>query len=365
MKGAKASRQIGKTFKTFGISYLQVLDGNGRSDKKLMPKLMAKQLVEIYGLMVLSRKFDEKALSLQKQGRIGTYASTLGQEASQVGAGCALAPGDWVFPTYRESALLIARKAPMERILQYYGGDERGCIPPKGYNNFPISIGVGTQGLHAVGAGMAAEIRKMKFAALACFGDGASSEGDMNEAMNFAGVFRAPVIFLCQNNQYAISVPVRRQTAAETIAQKAVAFGFEGVRVDGNDVFAVYSAVTYALKKAYAGGGPTLIECFTYRLGNHTTSDDASRYRTAAEVRLWQQKDPVIRLRKYLEGRKLWNSRKEEQLLAAADRQVSEAVSKYESAPKPEAEDIFKYAYSEMPRFLQQQLGDYRKLMDG
>ncbi|MBI2141126.1 pyruvate dehydrogenase (acetyl-transferring) E1 component subunit alpha [Candidatus Woesearchaeota archaeon] len=356
---------VEKVLKAFSVKYLQVLDESGKADKKLMPKLSSTQLVELYGLMVLCRRFDEKALSLQRQGRLGTYASVLGQEAAQVGAAYALHDADWVFPTYRDSALLIARKQPMVKLLQYFGGDERGSVPPAGVNNFPISIPVGTQGLHAVGAAMAATITKKKYATVACLGDGASSEGDMNEAMNFAGVFKAPVIFLCQNNQYAISVPIGQQTAAETIAQKAIAFGFEGIRVDGNDILAVYSAMAAALKKAYRGEGPTLIECFTYRLGNHTTSDDASKYRSESEVAAWRKKEPVLRLRKYLESKRLWNSKKEEQLAAKVDGQVSAAVSEYESVPKPDVEDIFKYTYAEMPQFLQQQLDEYKKLIEG
>ncbi|MBI2144710.1 pyruvate dehydrogenase (acetyl-transferring) E1 component subunit alpha [Candidatus Woesearchaeota archaeon] len=354
-----------KLLKTFNVRHLQVLDDTGKADSRLMPRLSARQLVELYGLMVLCRRFDEKALSLQRQGRLGTYASVLGQEASQIGAAYALGKADWVFPTYRDASILIVRKQPMVRVLQYFGGDERGSIPAEGVNNFPISIPVGTQGLHAVGAGMAATVQKKKFAALACFGDGATSEGDMNEAFNFAGVFKAPVIFLCQNNQYAISVPVKRQTAAETIAQKAIAFGFEGIQVDGNDVLAVYSATAAALKKAYAGKGPTLIECLTYRIQNHTTSDDASKYRSAAEVELWKKKDPVARMRKFLERKKLWDNRKEAELAAKVERQVSEAVSEYEAVPKPEVDDIFKYQYEELPGFLRRQMDDYKNLVEG
>ena len=356
---------VEKAVQSFKVNYFQVIDENGKADARLMPKLSAKQLMELYELMVLCRRFDEKALSLQRQGRLGTYASVLGQEASQIGAAYALGKGDWVFPTYRDASILIVRKQPMARIFQYFGGDERGSIPPKGINNFPISIPVGTQGLHAVGAAMAATIQKKKFAALACFGDGASSEGDMNEAFNFAGVFKAPVVFLCQNNQWAISVPVKRQTAAESIAQKAIAFGFEGVKVDGNDVLAVYSAAASAVKKAYSGKGPTLIECLTYRVGNHTTSDDSAKYRPQAEVELWKKRDPVARMRKFLEGKKLWNARKEKELAEKVGRQVSSAVNEYENIPKPGIEDVFKYQYSDMPKFLQQQLDDYQKLIEG
>ncbi len=354
-----------KIIKSFSLQYLQVLDETGKYDKKLVPKLSPKQLVELYSLMVLCRRFDEKALILQRQGRLGTYASFLGQEAAQVGVAYALGNEDWIFPTYRDSALLIARKQPMVSLLQYFGGDERGSIPPKGVNNFPISIPVGTQGLHAVGAAMAATVQNKKFAAVACFGDGASSEGDMNEAFNFAGVFRSPVIFLCQNNQYAISVPVKQQTASETIAQKAIAFGFEGIRVDGNDILAVYSAASSALKKARSGGGPTLIECFTYRISNHTTSDDASKYRPESEVKEWQKKDPVLRLRKFLIAKKLWNDKRESQLLADVDKQVSDAVAEYEKIPAAGVDDVFRYTYSEMPQSLKEQLDDYKRLIEG
>ena len=354
-----------KLLNTFTVKYLQVLDETGKCDARLMPRLSPRQLVELYGLMVLSRRFDEKALSLQRQGRLGTYASVLGQEAAQVGPAYAMGLSDWLFPTYRDSALLISRGTPMVGLFQYFGGDERGSIPPKGFNNFPIAIPVGTQGLHAVGAAMAATLQQKKFAAVGCLGDGASSEGDMNEAMNFAGVFRSPVIFLCQNNQYAISVPVKQQTAAETISQRAIGFGFEGIRVDGNDVLAVYSAMSAALKKAYAGKGPTLIECYTYRLNNHTTSDDASKYRPEAEVAAWRKKEPVLRFRKFLEAKKLWGSRKEEELLARVDKQVSAAVAEYESLPRQTYEDIFKFTFEQMPPYLQQQLDDYRQLMEG
>ncbi|MBI2143012.1 pyruvate dehydrogenase (acetyl-transferring) E1 component subunit alpha [Candidatus Woesearchaeota archaeon] len=356
---------VEKVLKSFSVKFLQVLGENGRADKKLMPRLSQNQLVGLYSMMVLCRRFDEKALVLQRQGRLGTYASFLGQEAAQVGMAYALGGDDWVFPTYRDSALLIARKQPMVSLLQYFGGDERGSIPPRGVKNFPIAIPVGTQGLHAVGAAMAATIQKRKYAAVACLGDGASSEGDMSEAMNFAGVFKAPVVFLCQNNQYAISVPVKQQTASETIAQKAIAFGFEGVRVDGNDVLAVYSAAADAVKKAYAGKGPTLIECFTYRIGNHTTSDDASKYRPESEVAVWRRKDPVLRLRKFLVAKKLWNDNKEKQLLADVEKQVSAAVAEYEKIPAAAVDDVFRYTYSEMPQSLKEQLDDYRKLMEG
>ncbi len=350
-------KPIGK----FEVSYLQVLDESGKVDSSLAPKLSNNQLTELYRLMVLCRRSDEKVLVAQLQGRLGTYASYRGQEASQVGSACALSRDDWLVPTYRDSAALIARSTPLVMLLQYTGGDERGSKFQKDVFNFPISVPVGTQGLHAVGLAMAAAIRKQKRAALVYFGDGATSEGDMHEAFNFAGVFKAPVVFLCQNNQYAISVPYKQQTAAQTIAQKAIAYGIPGIRVDGNDVLAVYKATADALKRAYAGKGATLIECFTYRMSNHTTSDDASKYRAASEARAWESKDPILRFRKFLEGKKLWNAKKETALAEEVRKEVSAAMEEYESILPQDVDDMFRYMYEEMPSYLKEQLDDLKR----
>lgn len=353
-----------KVLKKFEVKYTQVLDEKGNFDSKNAPKLSNKQLLELYETLVLIRAFDEKALNLQKQGRIGTYISVRGQEACQAGAAFALLKDDAVFPTYRESGLLMARGVPMKTLLQYWGGDERGNSYPKEVNAFPISIPVGTQGLHAVGYAMAGNIKKQKFVTLACFGEGASSEGDMHEAMNFAGVFKAPVIFFCQNNQYAISVPYHKQTASETIAQKAIAYGFEGVRVDGNDVLAVYRAVKEAAEKAYAGKGPTLIECYTYRVESHSTSDDAAVYRSQKEVDEWKKKDSVERFEKFLFKKKILDRKKAGVISEKAKKAMSKAVEEYEATGAPNPSEMFNYVYSETPEFLKEQLEALKKNLE-
>lgn len=331
------------------------MDETGKIDSKLMPKFSDDFIKQMYEKMVLARKFDEKALKLQRQGRIGTYASTLGQEACQVGSALALNQEDWVFPAFRENAVFIARGVPMEYIFGYWGGDERGNKLPEGLNEFTVSIPVGSQPLYAAGFAMASNIKKEKVVSIVYFGDGATSEGDVHEAMNFAGVYKAPIIFLCQNNQYAISTPRFKQNTAQTLAQKALGYGFEGIQVDGNDIFAVYKVVQAAAEKARKGDGPTFLELYTYRMENHTTADDATRYRSDAEVKKWGEKDPIARLQKYMTRKKLWSKDYEEKLQADCKDKVNEAVQKYESVAKPSVEDIFKYTFYELPQELKEQ----------
>ncbi|MFQ5957676.1 MAG: thiamine pyrophosphate-dependent enzyme, partial [Candidatus Brocadiales bacterium] len=231
-----------KPVKNFRVEYLQVLDNSGNADKELMPRLGSSKIKELYELMVLIRTFDDKAFSLQRQGRIGTYIQVKGQEASQVGSAYALGQKDWIFPTYRESGALITRKHPMHMVLQYWGGDEGGLESPEGLNNFPIAIPVGTQIPHGTGVAWASKMLKEKVVTMIYFGDGATSKGDFHEGLNFAGVFKVPAVFICQNNGWAISLPRAKQNATETLAQKGIGYGVNGIQVDGNDVFAVYKA---------------------------------------------------------------------------------------------------------------------------
>ncbi|MFH1977984.1 MAG: pyruvate dehydrogenase (acetyl-transferring) E1 component subunit alpha [Candidatus Aenigmatarchaeota archaeon] len=347
---------VEKVLKKFEIKYLQILDETGHCDEKLKPKLTNAEIKKMYELMVVTRIFDKKALAMQRQGRMGTYASVLGQEAAQIGSAFPMNPKDWLFPAFRESGALITRSTPMSMILQYWAGDERGSKSPKDINNFPSAVPVGTQILHATGTGWGMRMKKQKTAAVVYFGDGATSRVDFHEGLNFAGVFKANTVFVCQNNQYAISLPFAKQTAAETVAQKAIAYGFEGIRVDGNDIFAVYKATKNALEKARAGRGPTLIECFTYRRGDHTTSDDASRYRTKKEVELWEKKDPIDRLKKYMQKKKIWTQAYEKSVIAKYTKLVEEAVKKEEAIPKPDLKDIFSYMYAKMPKHLEEQM---------
>ncbi len=333
---------------SFELKYLSVMDETGHIDKSIMPSLSDEEIKKIYELMIISRTFDQYALSLQREGRIGTYASILGQEASQIGSAFAIEKSDWVFPSFRETGVYITMGYPMHMLFQYWSGDERGMKTPEDLNIFPLCIPVGTQVPHAVGAAMAAKYRKDKIAVICYFGDGATSKGDFHEGFNMAGVYKLPVVFICQNNQWAISVPRQRQTASKTLAQKAFAYGFEAIQVDGNDVFGVYKVTKDALDKARIGGGPTFIECFTYRLGDHTTADDASRYRSKEEVDSWKAKDPLLRMRLFMQKSGIWNESYQKQIEDMSHKIVAQAVKESESVPSPSPDDMFLYTYEHM-----------------
>ena len=332
-----------RTLASFPVKRLEILDAQGKADPELLPDLADEELVRAYRLLLLSRAFDERALRLQREGRMGTYPSILGQEATQVGSALALEKGDWIFPSFREMGVYITLGYPMDLLIRYWAGDERGLAGPEELNIFPISIAVGTHVPHAVGAALAARNRGDEAVMVCYLGDGGTSKGDFHEGLNFAGVFSLPVVFIIQNNQWAISVPRSRQSAARSLAQKAVAYGFPGIQVDGNDLFAVYRATATALRRARAGEGPTLIECDTYRLADHTTADDASRYRPPEEVAQWQQRDPLLRLRRFLAGRSLLDDEKEKSLQEEIGELVDAAVTKAEAAPPPDPAEMFDY----------------------
>lgn len=334
----------------FEVKYLQILNERGEADLSLMPKLSDDEIKRLFELLIISRKFDEMALNLHAEGRLGTYASILGQEASQIGSAFAIEKTDWVFPSFREMGVYIAMGYPMYKLFQYWTGDERGASTPEGLNIFPVCVPVGTQIPHAVGAAFAAKIKGHKIAAAAYFGDGGTSKGDFHEAFNIAGVYKLPVVFICQNNQWAISLPREKQTASKTIAQKAYSYGFEGIQVDGNDVFAVYKAAKDALEKARNGGGPTFIECFTYRLADHTTADDASRYRSNEEVEKWKEKDPLLRLRLFMQKKGIWSEKYEDDVIKNAVEKVDEAVKMEENTEPPKPEDVFRFTYKELTK---------------
>ena len=352
---------VKKVIEKFEVEYLQILDENGNCDEKLMPKLSKDQIKKFYKQMILARTFDDKAFSMQRQGRIGTYIQFKGQEASQIGAVSAIEDKDWLFPMYRSGAALLARKQPMHQLLLNGGGDERGLICPKGVNNFPICIAVGAHSLHAVGAAWASKIKKEKNVSLIFLGDGATSKMDFLTGMNFAGVFQVPIVFVCENNQYAISVPRKNQTHSETIAQKAIAFGFKGIQVDGNDIFAVHKTVKEAVDNARKGKGPTLIECYTYRMCDHSTSDDAARYRPKKEFEEWKKKDPVDRLEKYMRSKKILDNTYKKKVAEEAKEQVEKEVEKYENFKTPNKEDIFMYMFKEMPTQLKEQFDEFKQ----
>ena len=347
-----------KIIDSFHVKRLDILDEKGDADSALMPSLSEAYIRRMYELIVLSRTFDQFALNLQREGRLGTYASILGQEASQIGSAFALEKTDWIFPSFREMGVYLTMGYPMHMLFQYWSGDERGISPPGSLNMFPLCIPVGTQIPHAVGAAMAAKYRKDNITVVTYFGDGGTSKGDFHEGFNMAGVFRLPVVFICQNNQWAISMPREKQTASKTLAQKAYAYGFEGVQVDGNDIFAVYKATVDAVKKAKDGGGPTFIECFTYRMSDHTTADEAARYRTKEEVEAWKPKDPLLRLKLFMEKNGLWTEKYEKDIEEEAKTTVSAAVKLAESAEPPKREDMFTYTYEALTSRQKKQLGE-------
>ena len=335
----------------------RVVAPDGTVEDGADPDLSAEAVEEMYRSQVLARTFDEKAVKLHRQGRIGTYAPLQGQEAAQVGAAAALAESDFCFPTYRDHAMYLTRGLALEEIIVYLLGEGNYVDrqDPDDLRTFPPAIPIATQLPHAVGVSMAADYKDDDCAALVSFGDGATSEGDFHEGMNFAGVFDTPTVFFCQNNQWAISVPRERQTASATIAQKAQAYGFEGVRVDGNDVLAVYRAVSEALESAKAGEGPRLIEAVTYRQGAHTTTDDPTQYRDDDEVEEWANKDPVERSREYLESAHGWTEDDERELRAWAADRVTEAVAAAEERTGLDVDDIFEHVYAETPGKLRRQ----------
>jgi pyruvate dehydrogenase E1 component alpha subunit len=348
-----------KIIETISVKRMGILDEKGNLDAALAPALSVDALTRMYEKLVLVRTFDQRALNLQREGRLGTYPSVLGQEAAQVGSALAAEKADWIFTTFRESGVYVASGYPLEMLLQYWSGDERGMRTPDNMNIFPLSIPVGTQITHAVGAAMAMKYRKDRAAAMAYFGDGGSSRGDFHEGLNMAGVYKLPVVFLCQNNQWAISTAREQQTASKTIAQKAAAYGFEGIQVDGNDVLAVYKATKDALEKAKSGNGPTLIESFTYRMADHTTSDDAGRYRSKEELERWKARDPILRMRLLLESKGLLSEESQKEIEARAKTAVDEAQKKAEAMTPADPKDMFTYTYASLSQRQKRQLKEF------
>ncbi|TMJ54790.1 MAG: pyruvate dehydrogenase (acetyl-transferring) E1 component subunit alpha [Alphaproteobacteria bacterium] len=340
----------------FAIRYSRYLDPKGNAVRPL-PDFAAEpaELVALYRGMVLARAFDAKAVALQRTGRLGTFPSALGQEAVAVGIAAAMRKEDVFLPSFREHGAQLWRGVSLVELFLFWGGDERGSDFAEAREDFPICVPVGTHAPHAVGVALAFKLRQEKRVAVCAFGDGATSKGDVAEALNMAGVWHLPLVFVINNNHWAISVPVTQQTAAETLAQKAVAAGIEGEQVDGNDVVAVREAVDRAVAKARAGGGPTLIEALTYRLSDHTTADDARRYRSDVDVSPHWAEDPITRLRNYLVGRGIWAKADEEALLSEAAAAVDKAAETYLATPPQSAETIFDFTYETLPKDLVEQ----------
>jgi 2-oxoisovalerate dehydrogenase E1 component alpha subunit len=345
-----------KTVAEFKIYYKQILEPSGAAVAPLPPFAQdAAELLRMYRAMTLVRVFDAKAVNLQRTGQLGTYPSCLGHEATHVGIGAAMRPEDVLAPVYREFGTQLWRGVTMTEILTYWGGDECGndFAVPRG--DFAWCVPIATQTLHAAGAAMAFKVRKEPRCALAYIGDGGTSEGAFYEALNLAGSRALPVVFVIVNNGWAISVPVAAQTAAQTLAQKAVAAGIAGVQVDGNDVFAVREVVSEALEAARRGAGPALIEALTYRLSDHTTADDASRYRSGQEVKDAWALEPLLRVRKFLCARGIWDAGKEQALLAECAAEVDAAVTAYLARAKPGTDAMFDHLFAALPAHLHEQ----------
>ncbi len=350
---------------------LTIIENDGKAAKDKDPNLSSEELVRLYRTMVMTRVMDERGLALQRQGRVGFYLQSTGQEASHIGSTYALRESDWVFPSYRQLGSMLLRGARVDDLICEWFANERdiclGRQMPVHYSyraiNFAsISSPIATQITQATGAAMAARIRKEDTVFLVYFGDGATSANDFHAGLNFAAVFNAPVVFVCENNQWAISLPVDRQTRSETIAAKAQAYGFPGVRVDGNDILAVYRVCLEAVERARKGDGPTLVETVTYRMASHSSSDDASRYRDQKEVDHWAKRDPVLRFQRYLKLKGLWDKDLEKEMYDEAKSVIKEAVKQAEAVPKPAPETMFEGVFMNLTSQLKEQCDELLSL---
>ncbi len=340
----------------FAITYMRFLDADGQLTQDLPESLNNPELLrKLYEYMVLNRTFDAKAVALQRTGKMGTYPSSGGQEAIGVGVGAAMQQGDVLVPYYRDHGAHLVRGGKIEEIYLLWGGDERGSDFATLKQDFPVAVPIASQCLHAVGVAKAIQYRKQTRAVVTFIGDGGTSKGDFYEAINLAGVCKLPVLFVINNNQWAISVPLSEQTRCQTLAQKGIAAGVPGEQIDGNDVLAVYEATRNALKKIRAGVGPYIIEALTYRMCDHTTADDAKRYQPSEDVETYKKEDPILRLRTYLASQKLWDEEQEKALYAQVKQTVSQAVHAYESIPPQPPTAMFDYLYATLPHDLIEQ----------
>ena len=329
------------------VEHLSIVDEEGRVDESLEPPIPAEDLRRLFRTFLLARRFDERMLRLQRQGRIGTFGPIRGHEAAVLGSVYALRAADWMVPYYREWPAYMWRGWPLENLILYYAGYAEGMRVPDGVRDLPLCIPIASQIPHAVGLACASRSKGEDSVTMVYFGDGASSHGDCQEAMNFAGVFQAPLIFFCLNNQWAISLPRAKQTRARTLAQKAIAYGFPGIQVDGNDVLASYVATREAVDRARRGEGPTLIEALTYRLSLHTTADDPTKYRDDAEVKAWEAREPLPRFRRYLQAKGVLDAAGEAQLEAEVDAEIRGAVERAEARMQANLVDVFEHVYAE------------------
>ncbi len=343
---------------------VRVMREDGSIDPARDPKLSDERLVELYSFMVRTRVVDERLVTLQRQGRIGFHIGSLGEEATIIGSAAAARPNDWIFPCYREFGALLLRGMPLQRYVDNMFGNGNDVVKGRQmpdhysgreYHFGSVSSPIGTQITQAVGFAWAAKMKKDDLVTLVYFGEGATSSNEFHNGVNFAGVFKTPTVFLCRNNGWAISVPASKQSASQTFADKAIAYGIRGVRVDGNDLLAVYLATREAIDRASRGEGATMLELLTYRLSGHSTSDDPKAYRKDAEVDAWKSKDPNVRMRAWLERRGLWNDKKQTELEEKVANELQECVKLAEKTPPPPLESMFEEVYAEMPWHLREQ----------
>jgi len=345
---------------------VQLLDDTGvlHESAEFPLDLKEEDFRQLYRYMVLARRVDKQAINLQRQGQLGVYASLLGQEAAQVGGAYALEERDWVFPSYREMGAALVRGVDPGKILHLFRGTWLSDHDPFEHHFALLSIPIGTQALHAAGFAMGAKFDGKDLVVISYFGDGATSEGDPHEAMNFAAVYDAPCIFFVQNNQYAISVPLSKQTKAPTIAHKAVGYGMPGYRVDGNDVLATYAVTRQAVDRARAGEGPSLVEAITYRMEAHTTADDPTRYRTPEELGEWQRRDPIARFETFLDREGLLD----DDFRAAIDDEAKAYAARMREeiydAPHGDPLELFEHVYADPPARYAEQRASLKRELD-
>ncbi|MGE5342939.1 MAG: pyruvate dehydrogenase (acetyl-transferring) E1 component subunit alpha [Candidatus Omnitrophota bacterium] len=340
---------------------LQVMDNEGNIiNPEWKPDITDEFVLECYKFMQFARTADLMAVSFQRQGRLYTYPPNLGQEAVACAVGKHIRPRDWLVPSFREMGAWLLKGAKPSDVYKYFGGFEDGSRFSEAPNFLPSVVPIASQLPHAVGIGFAINYKKMDSMVFTFAGDGATSEGDFHESLNFASLWKVPVLFVIQNNQYAISVPVKNQTRSKNLALKAIAYDIPSVKVDGNDFFALYKAVDEAVKHIRAGNGPVVMEAYTFRRGAHTTSDDPTLYRTSAEEQSWAERDPLKRLNGYLIARGLWHEEDDEPLIREYRKEVEKEFARYENAPPYHLEDAFIYMFKDMPNELKQQMDAYQ-----
>jgi pyruvate dehydrogenase E1 component alpha subunit len=353
-----------KEFNPAQDKILKVMDNDGKIiAEKWKPGISDEEVLQAYKDMLFARTADLMAVSYQRQGRMYTYPPNLGQEAISGAMARVMKQEDWLVPAFREMGAWLAKGASLKELFLYFMGYEDGTAFKDAPKLLPISVPIASQFLHATGIAYAIKYKKEKDVVFTVVGDGGTSEGDFHEALNFAGVWKAPVVFIIQNNQFAISVPVRKQTASVNLAIKSIAYGIEGIKVDGNDFFAMYTALNTAAEHARSGKGPVLIEALTYRKGAHTTSDDPTKYRTKEEEEQWAETDPMKRLGNYLKEKSMWNNEEEEKLIAMYKKEVDRQFEEAEAYPPYKLEDVFKYTYVDMPDDLKIQQMNYEKFL--